>query len=164
MTLREVVLVVGTLLAGQFAIGAFEEWRAPLQWLSRVVCVAFMVFYPGRAFWRWWRGVSQATVGGGVWVALAFAGVSWIDLALARGVAGMSEGNYALIIIGPLMMLLGAFVSLGGIVAAGLATGAFIRAVRRSMPKRAWIIAGAIVAVVLNLTPIVLLVKTFEGH
>jgi len=161
LTLRELVFVALFIVIGMFAVAVFDEWRGPLQTIYRILVAGIIVFFVGRVFWRWWKARPTTIATKGAVVALLLAVVGWLDVGLAKAVTGISEGNYALIVIVPLTMMLGAFVSLAGLFAAGLGVAVTITGLTRTVARPAWVVSMGIASVVLNLGHIVALVQIF---
>ncbi len=163
ITLREALIVAAILVFGQVAFGFFDEARDVLQAIYRPLIPVLVLYFAGRAFWRWWREQPPAIAGTGAKVAFLVAIAGWLDLLLARGVAHMSAENYGLIVIAPLTMMLGAIVSLAGLAAAGVGAAATVTALTRSVPRSSVVAVVGIASVVLNLAHIVILGKILMG-
>jgi hypothetical protein len=161
LTLRELVFVALFIVIGMFAVAVFDEWRGPLQTIYRILVAGIIAFFVGRVFWRWWKARPTTIATKGAVVALLLAVVGWLDVGLAKAVTGISEGNYALIVIVPLTMMLGAFVSLAGLFAAGLGVAVTMTGLTRTVARPAWVVSMGIASVVLNLGHIVALVHIF---
>jgi hypothetical protein len=161
---RELALLAAVIVGGMFAVGAFDEWRGTIKVVWWLLMSGLVAFLAGRAFWSWWKAQPEAIVTMGAMLALAFALVGWLDVALARAVRGISEGNYALIIIGPLMMMLGALVSLGGLLAAALGVAVIASGLRRPAGRGTLLAIAGLAAVGLNFGHIFLVVRVLEGR
>ena len=95
----------------------------------------------------------------GLSFAVALAG--WLVVSIARFVTHMSEGNYALIIIVPLTMMLGALSALAGLLAAGLGLAIAVTPLARPVPRPALLVAGGLACFLLNISHIVALIAAF---
>ena len=120
-------------------------------------------FFVARALWRWWRTQPHGTAGVGALAALGMSVIGWANVALATAVRGINEGNYALIIIAPLAMMVGLLVSLGNLFAAGLGVASSVTALQSQGRRSGWIVAAGFASVVLNLTAIYRTFRIYEN-
>lgn len=144
------------------AVAFFDEARKPFQLATQVFVPAFVIYIVTRVFWSWWRRQPPAMVSLGAWAALAVAVASWLDVALAHGVKSINEGNYGLIVIAPLAMMIGLAVSLAGLAATGLGVIVAITAITREVPKRALLLVAGIAAAVLNVAAIFQVIRIYS--
>ena len=164
MTPREVLIVVGAFLLISVGHTYVEGGgHRVIDWMLRLLVVGSIAYFVGRGFWRWWSQQPPTIAGMGALGGLGVAVVGWLNVGVATWVTGINEGNYALILIGPLAMLLGLAVSIAGLLAAGLGAAVVMTALRHPIPARFWIVCAGIATVILNLMPIVRLVQIFEN-
>ena len=159
---RDLTIGVGITFLLNAAVAVFDEARKPFQLATQVFVPAFVVYVVGRVFWSWWRRQPPAMVTLGVWLALAAAVAGWLDVALAAGVRSINEGNYGLILIAPLAMMIGLFVSLAGLAAAGLGVIVAITALTRDVPRRGLLLVAGVAALVLNIAPIFQVIRIYS--
>jgi len=162
-SVRELVLVALFLLAGDIAFRLFDEWRPALKVIVRGVLVGAVVFFAGRAFWSWWKTQPVEVAAKRAGIGIAFAVAGWLGVALARAVAGMSGENYALIVIAPLTMLLGALMALGGALAAGLGLAVIATGLTRPVSRPALVVAAGLACFLLNAGHVVALASVYWG-
>lgn len=164
MTPRELLTTFGLVALLLLAFRVFDEVRDLIQGVAQLVVPGLVAFFVARAFWRWWSAQPPTIAAVGAWLGLGVALVGWLNVALATWVAGLNQGNYALIVIVPLAWMLGLAVSMAGLLAAGLGVAVTITGASHAMPARGWVVAAGLAAVILNLTPILRLISIFSGH
>ena len=164
MTIGEIAFAFAVIGGLMFAFRVFDEARSVLQPLSQIALPSLIVFFVGRGLWRWLRTKEPGVVRVGAWAGLVVAVIGWANVALAARVAGVSEGNYALIIVVPILWMVGLFLSVAGVLAAGLGVFVTAAALRGAISNRGLIASAGVVSVVLNLGHIVQLFRIFSGR
>ena len=164
LKIREVLLVIGAFMLVMFAHVVVEGGaHKVIDRTLGLILFGSIAYFVGRAFWRWWKQQPPSIAGMGALAGLGVGVVGWLNVGLATWVVGIDEGNYALILIAPLAMLIGLAVSIAGLLAAGMGVAVVMTAVRHQVSGRIWIVCAGIATVILNLTPIVRLVQIFEN-
>ncbi len=158
---REALVALAIVAALFAAFRVFDEAREPLKAVTRLVVPALVLFFGGRWLWRWLRSRPDLASRLGVTFALLAALAGWLDVAFVSGVRGLSQGNFALIVLGPLALLTSLLAALAG-VAGAIAGGAAARtAFRHAVPRRALVAAGGIAGLVLNAAHVVRLAQVW---